>query len=498
MNQYDNTYITNEDDKSELSLLHLLYYVLQHWRSLLAGAFVFCILLGGFKLVKGLGALESVDLKKDQQTYERALKEYTICKESLEKQAEELTMALEDQGKYHDESILMNLDPENAYKSTLTYAVNDVSDIQSVPANVDSLFVVNRKINSVLGAYVSLMQDGSILRDVQNELGSKIDQKYLAELVYVQADYQSKLIHITTLGENQDEAKAISDAVNSEVQAASGDLMNVVGTHRLQLVSSYVGSYAGMSIQVGSIPEDGAGSKDATYLTSIESLQKDYMNTVTDLQNQMIDCNKQLVELEEPTAPEGISRKSVQKEAVKYGAIGFIGGMFLIALVYMMQYIFGGKLMDCDELNDHYGILLLGDYHAPLHARPNAVDKWIARINGITEGKQDLENVYALGVAHIMAQLGMGETAGILLVGNAKEKDFESASSALSERLRPAGIDVTVVGNVNECACAVEKLKEAEQIVLIEQCGVSRQQDIQKELLTLRKLEKKIIGAIVL
>lgn len=498
MDQYNNTYVTREDDESEISLMHLLYYVLLHWRFLLAGAMVFCIMLGGFKLVKGLGALESVDLKKDQQTYERALNEYSISKDRLEKQAEELTRALENQGKYHDESILMNLDPENAYKSTLTYVVNDVSDLHSLPNDSESIFAVNRKINSVIGAYVSLIQNGSILRDVQNELGSKMDQKYLAELVYVQADYQSKLIQITTLGENQDEAKAISDAVNRGVQSASGDLMNVVGTHRLQLLSSYVGSYAGTSIQVGSIPEDGGSSKDASYQISIESLQNDYTKTVTELQNQLLDCNKQLDELEHPTAPEGISQKSVLKEAIEYGAIGFIGGTVLIALAYMIQYILGGKLMDCDELKDHYGILLLGDYHAPLYARPNAVDKWIARINGITEEKQNLENIYALGAAHIITQIGAGETSRILLVGNAKVKDFESASSALSERLRQAGIDVTVAGNVNECVSAIEKLKEAEHVVLVEQCGVSRQQDIQKELLVLRKLSKKIVGAIVL
>lgn len=498
MDQHNSTYITNEDDESEISLMHLMYYVLRHWRSLLAGAMVFCIMLGGFKLVKGLGALGSVDLKKDQQTYERALNEYTISKDRLEKQAEELTRALENQGKYHDESILMNLDPETAYKSTLTYVVNDISDLHSVPNDAESIFAVNRKINSVVGAYVSLIQNGSILRDVQNELGSKMDQKYLAELVYVQADYQSKLIHITILGKNQDEIEALSDAVNRGIQSASEDLMNAVGAHRLQLISSYVGSYAGTSIQVGSIPEDGANSKDATYQTSIESLQKGYTETLTELQGQLTDCNEQLDELEEPTAPEGISRKSVLKEAVKYGVIGFIGGMFLIALVYMMQYIFGGKLMDCDELNDRYGILLLGDYHAPINAHPNAVDKCLARINGITEEKQNLENAYTLGTAHIIAQLGASETAGILLVGNAKVKDFESASSALSERLRPAGIEVTVAGNVNECASAIEKLKETEQVVLIEQCGVSRQQDIQKELLILRKLGKEIVGAIVL
>lgn len=61
-----------------------------------------------------------------------------------------------------------------------------------------------------------------------------------------------------------------------------------------------------------------------------------------------------------------------------------------------------------------------------------------------------------------------------------------------------SGIDLIVAGNINESASAIEKLQDAEQVVLIEQRGASRQQAIEKELLTLRKLGKKIVGAIVL
>ena len=154
--------------------------------------------------------------------------------------------------------------------------------------------------------------------------------------------------------------------------------------------------------------------------------------------------------------------------------------------------------MDSDELNDRYGILLLGDYHAPLHAHPNRIDQWIDRMNGISEDKRSVERVYALSAANIMAQIGAEQKSKLLLMGNAKSGDFNATATALSEKLCPSGINVIVAGNVNESASAIEKLQQAEQVVLIEQRGASRQQDIQKELLTLRKLEKKIVGAIVL
>ena len=253
-----------------------------------------------------------------------------------------------------------------------------------------------------------------------------------------------------------------------------------------------------MSIPIGMIPEAGANTSDASYQTSIEELQKSYTNSITDMQNQLLDCNNQLSELEKPEPPVGASRGSALKEGIKYGIIGFIAGAFALAVAYALQYLLCGKLMDSDELNDRYGILLLGDYHAPLHANPNGIDRCIDRMNGITEDKRSVESVYALSAANIMAQVGAEKNPKLLLMGNAKSGDFDAAATALSEKLCSSGIDVIVAGNVNESASAIEKLQQAEQIVLIEQRDASRQQDIQKELLTLRKLEKKIVGAIVL
>ncbi len=498
MDQYNSTYITNEDEESEISLVDLLYHILRRWRSILLFAVLFCVLLGGFKLVKGIRTLGSVDLKEEQKNYESQLEGYTISKEHLENQINELTDAIQDKEDYYEHSVLMKLDPKQAYKSTATFVVTDAGELPSSEENRDLSLAIDRKMNSVLGSYVSLIQNGTILRDVQKELSSKLDQKYLAELIYTQEDYQSKLLHITVVGADQQQVQSISDAIVQGLQNASVQMNASVAAHRLELLSSYVGSDADTSIPIGMIPEAGANTSDASYQASIEGIQKNYTNSITDMQNQLLDCNNQLSELEEPEPPVGASRTSVLKEGIKYGVIGFGAGAFILAFVYALQYLLCGKLMDSDELNDRYGILLLGDYYAPLHAHPNRLDCWIDRMNGITEDKRSVESVYALSAANIMAQVGAEKNPKLLLVGNAQSKDFNAAATVLSEKLCSSGIDVIVAGNVNESASAIEKLQQAEQVVLIEQRGASRQQDIQKELQTFRKLGKKIVGAIVL
>ena len=496
MDQYQN--MKFQDDEIEINLLDLLHYILRRWRSVLVCAVLLCVLLGGFKVVKGIGTLGSADLKENQENYESQLEGYTTSKEHLENQIQELTRFIQNKEDYYDHSVLMKLDPKTAYRGTLTFVVADAGEVSAAETNQELNLAIDRKLNSVLGSYAALVQNGTILRDVQNTLQSEPDQKYLAELMYTQMDYQSKLLRITVLGEDEQQVQSISDAIVQGLQNASEQMNASVAAHRLELVSSYVGNDAETSIPIGMIPEDAAISSDVSCQTSIEELQKSYTNAITDMQDQLLECNNQLSELKEPTAPEANTRASVMKEGVKYGVIGFIVGALFVGFAYALQYLACGKLMNSDELNDRYGILLLGDYYAPMHAQPNRIDRWIDRLHGITEKKQSLESVYALSASNMKAQVSAEKDPKLLLLGNAKTQDFEAAANALTEKLSTSGIDLIVAGNINESASAIEKLQEAEQVGLIEQRGASRQQAIEKELRTLRKLGKKIVGAIVL
>lgn len=498
MEQNPNNYGAYEDDGREISIRDLLYYVLRHWRSIFLVAVVGCVLLGGFKVGQGLRTFGSTDITEDQTTYERALREYTISKTRLEEQAENLAQAMEDKGVYHENSILMNLDPKAAYTSILTYLVNDVNDAESIVQSTETGLIKNQKVNSILGSYASLIQNGTILREVQEELGTKLDYKYLAELVYVQADYQAKLLHITVLGENEDQVSAISTALEKNLQEENAKIADAVESHQLKLISSYSGKDAGPNILIGSIPEDGKTNDDTSYQTSIESLQAQDAKADADLQTQLLDCNEQLSKLEKPTAPVGVSKKSVLMEGIKFAVLGFVFGAFCVMAYYVFQYLFNGRLMSSEEMSDYYGLSVLAEYREPICKHPNAIDRWVNYMNGITDEKTSRETGYALAAANIKAQMETDGNTQLLLIGNAEMREICAMASSIGQELHEAGIEVIAVGNMNVDVSAIAKLKDANRVVLIEQLGVSRQQDIQKELQTLRKLGKEILGVITL
>lgn len=497
MDQYQNTSF-NEEDESEISLHDLLYYILRQWRKLLVCAICFCALLGGFKLVKGFSELKSGDILDNQEAYESELEEYTINKTRLQDQIRVLTQSIQKKGEYHDQSVLMNLNPDAAYQSTLTYIVNATRDDTLVENDKEFHLVINQRMNSVLGTYASLIQNGTILSDIGKKNDLNLSQNQLSELVYVQTDYQAKLLRVTIVGDTEKQVQDIADAVRDELQNVASNIAIPAAYYQLELVSSYIGEDAGSMIPIGTVPEDGTGENDVLYQTSIDLLQRDYVQEVADMQEQLFTCKDQLKELEEPVAPAGISRSSVIKESIKYALLGAVAGAFLMALFYAMQYIFSRKLMSCDYLNDNYGLMVMADYHAPIRNRLNSVDKLITRMNGITEERQSLKCVYALGAANISAQMKKSNASKLLLSGNASASDFDAAATALKEKLQVTGLEVISAGNINENVTAIQKLQDADKVILIEQLGVSRLQDIKKELQILHKLEKDILGVIVL
>lgn len=496
MNQYQ-PYSKNKDEDKKINLIDIIYYILLHWRSILIVAFVLCALCSGFKLMKGFDSLGSQNLSETQKTYERSHEEYMTMKRQLEDQVDGLTQAIQAKDIYHKQSILMNLNPDAVYKSTLTYAVNDIADVSLLTSDIESAQLVNRRINSVLGAYASLIQGGEILQNVKNVIGADIDQKYLAELVYVQVDYQSKLLHITILAEDKNQVETISDAIVKGLQDANFRMSAMVGEHRLQLLSSYIGNDVDTSILIGSIPEDGM-MENGNYQTSVECLQKNDTDVVLDLQNQLIDCNDKLSKLKEPAKPSGTSRAMILKSGIKFGILGFIVGAFLMAYYYVLQYLVCGKLMSPEEMQDDYEVSVLADYKAPLSRHTNSIDKLINRMCGISEKRSCLGEVYTLAATNVLARMGMAANEKILLVGNASAKVFDTSASEMVDKLNFAGIEVIAAGNINENGDAILKLQNAEKIVLIEQAGVSRRKDIKKELQTLQDLKKEILGAVVL
>lgn len=492
MNQYHNNYTRYEDDDGEINLLDLMNYILCRWRILVFMAILFGMLLGGYKYLSEYRSLSNMDLVDAQETYHRNLEEYNVRKNNLENQINSLRQFIQEKDTYLNESILMGLDPDTAYKSVLTYYVTDPIEHESITLDRELKSLPDHTVNSIIGSYASLVENGDILEM------SQMDREKIEELVYVQADYQAKLLHITVVGETKKQVQEISDAIEDGIKAATVNLSQTVAMHRIELLSSYIGNDMGTKILIGAVPENKRLGEEQLYQTSVESLQVDYYETIANMQDQIQDCNKKLDELKEPAVPIEISQKDLIKDGIIFAILGIIGGMLLATMLLAIKFLLSEKLISQNEFFDKYGLWVLATYRAPRYANTNGFDRLIERMTKTPEVKDSLEEMYDFAAANILSLFDKSDERKVALVGNLSKETLSNAFSELTRYLGMADVEIISAGNINESVAAIRKLDDVDKIILIEKCNVSRKQDIKQEILKLEKMKKDILGVIVL
>ena len=93
----------NNNYEQEIDLKDLMFAVLRRWRPIIIIAVLFAVLLGGLKTVKGIGQLSDEEyVKKNQDTYQMNMEQYTSTKDRLEKEIKNLQDNIESQNEYKD------------------------------------------------------------------------------------------------------------------------------------------------------------------------------------------------------------------------------------------------------------------------------------------------------------------------------------------------------------------------------------------------------------
>ena len=126
--------------EQEIDLKDLMFAVLRKWRPIVLLAIVFALLLGGFKIFKGLNQLKDEEyVKQNQEEYKASLDQYNATKKRLEKELANIEENIESQQKYKDESILLNINPYDEYMESATFYIS-TDDALSEPEYGDQHF----------------------------------------------------------------------------------------------------------------------------------------------------------------------------------------------------------------------------------------------------------------------------------------------------------------------------------------------------------------------
>lgn len=457
-----------------IDVIHMLRYIITRgwWKMLIAMA-VFAVLLGGlsyYKNAKGLAAAAQTKEQEGEETVSLTSEEEILENSGLSQKAADEVLyytnkyyynkkQYERQSAYLEDSVLMQMDPNNVWTITLYYDL-------SVPVAGEGAMKQSEDA-AIAASYIAKVSNAELYDVIAEELGADIDSGYFAEVITGSClDSLSDVDDVTVLSSKEDMkiqiryvdqegCEQIAQIIKDRIEESYDEVANEVGRHDITLVGereekksdpellndqkNTISSLGNLSDNVISARTNIETSEEDTFYELLEYYETRDAQKESAIQSVLKQENDPGTEAEEQEQENVTEQKP--RVSKKYVALGLFLGIFLIAVYEACKYFFSDTLKQAKEIEDGYGITVYD-------SRDKAVIALVLRNKKEKEGLKDIYRVSS------------------------------SQNPAESEE-------------------ELQKLVEADAVMLEEKVNVSSHKEIARLLELCRKLEKPVLGAVV-
>lgn len=465
----------------EVSLPRLLLLTLRCWRSMLAAGLVLAILLAGMKVLReyrNRGASNEAHQQYLEQmaVYDASVLAYTEAIESFQAK-------IDARQTYFNQSLLMQVDPHNVCVSTVsmvatTPGMEKAGEAASDAAKTESAAIVNA--SNVVHAYTDFIMNGISYAQFAEELG--VPEQSVRELVQIVTDqfHFSSVFKIQVRSMDLELSTRIMDYILQQIEENKDVFRNALGEYKAEIVSR---------------------SEEVEVDPLLMQLQTDQQNFIAQMQKNLQTAQTSLKELIKPAEVGAASMKSLIKSGIKYGVVGFAGGIFLMILFYAVRILMKGKILTDDELNTAYGlrsIITLPAGAARKESR-SPVDRLVEKL---VSDAPDM-SVSAANDLLIAKVENLAYNSGIrkiALVGSIGETRLESYTNRLNKCAEQAKSPLTFTAspNLDKNADSVRSIRDADGCIVVEEVGETVYKDAAEIIELLFAADKPILGTVYL
>lgn len=456
----------NNLNEQEIELKDLIFAVLRKWRLVVLFAFVFAVLLGGYKCVKELMNQNDEEyINELKEEYKADQKNYEQSKKTYERDIESFSASLTNQEEYKEKSILLKADPYNKGTASVDLFVK-----MSETPNSTIIITPVDFADSVVKAYASGIQQGGFLKDISREMG--VDLIYLKELITVTTDYDSNMLNVSVTYIDKDGAGKILDVILKNLKSMYPDIQETLGQHKLSIINKDIGVITDQTL--------------ADY-------QKQKVEDLATTNKNLEATEKALKELKEPPKPVVLSRMSIVKEGVKYGILGGFAGAFLVAFCVCAVFIMDGKIKTDEDLKKWFGLNQLGSFAQTRANKAFAgVDLWLDKLEGRELVSDEL--IVDIISANILGMLNKGES--VYLTGMVEEPRLSGLAGEIQERL--SDLKLGFGSDILHSVVTLQNLQHYDTVILVELRRHANLREIEKEIEIVRNMKKDVLGYIVM
>ncbi len=450
----------NREYEPEINLKDLFIHVLYRWRSLLIAALIGAILLGGYQYFSLKKVHDEGKLTKEERQYELDLQAYQEDLKSNRNKVAEYTKKLSEQDAYKSESLYINLNPRNVWTASKKYLIKvDQSVIDALPAGS-----VIDPADSILPVYTALLS--GVDDETLSETFGTDNPEYIRELISVGTNTGDNTVTILVKGDSRETVQKGIACLNEQILAISSDKAQTINPHQILLIG------------------------EETYIQIDENLVKKQDDLAKAMENNQKTLQEARVKLDELESKEELTKPGTH--IIKMSVIGLIVGAILLAVFYAFLYVINGRLEDAESITGQYGLPVFGQMIRSSSIHQNkGLDKLI--------NKWELKNIIADNTVYdnIATLITKQENVNSILLASTLQTDkLASLEKALTSRLPGKSIDVQ--GDFLHNNDAVTAAGEAETVIIVEEKGASRNNDINQMINTLIISKAKVIGAVVL
>jgi hypothetical protein len=497
----DNVVLMLDPDANDsmLSLKDLLYALLRNLGIIL----IVAVLLGGalfaYKITRtGGSATGSNVLNISAQNEGESDVEYQLRKQKVGRAKDlantitKINSQIDHQRRYLSDSVYMQIDAENVYETKVQYVIT-LKD--NATAGVD---------RALVNAYQNAISSGTYLDDYAKEHDLKSD--YIKEVISFESAVSDSTIFSTEngvskaasftakiIGTSNEFTGDIAALIEEKVSASFPQLKTNIADHKITLVA----------VQDNIKVDAGIRDNQANQTTRIETLQKQiigFNDALDQIAKDLGVSGKEEIleyfasedlygEAGVPAAgyAENVSFWGTVKPGLKYGVIGFVAGLAVVAVILVLAYVFGKKITTQAQFFGKFKSVKKIGVMKPTGKRCKYTE--FIDVRSEDDSVMSAENNTKL-IANNYSNITKGLNK-VLITGTGEKK-------AMEETVKKLGIKGDFKPDLFSDPDILKVIPDYDGVVLLEQRKVSLSKNIANEIDLINNAGTKIIGAIII
>lgn len=401
------------------------------------------VLFGMLGIVQGGKAVtETEEQKQEIEEYNAKIAEYDSAIEDTQNAIAEADKQIESLQEYIDNSIYMQIDPNNIQTVSVQYGLK-----------------TSNNVGSILNSFITYINDGG-LKEELSDADEDLKVKYWRDVV---SCYQSSNnLIVTVVHSDMDQAKRIMSIIKERVMNYVPKVKNLQGDFSLEELktSEYVKTDTGV----------------VNNQNNNRNNLKNYTTNRADLNNKLIGFQNSKKTYIEKNEPDNLKAADTNTKVlmVAYILLGILFGAVIAFVIVALKYILGDTLRTANDIKES-DLNLLGTYSALNQYKPD-LERSKMEVEVLAKAKNaDKIFFYVISDDEISKKVA---------------KDYE-------ESLKALGIAVEIGSNISESAEELKKMIACGNCVFIAEVGKTTYRQLEQQTRLCERFQTAVLGCVV-